>query len=93
MERGLSNKSSQSDDSDVVSSDTADKSLPQLVRPIKSYILFDIVTDYTTVTLFAVKFFCAIQYALTLVKKERLDEDFMMETNGKDMQKTRNLSE
>ena len=65
---------------------------PALVSQNKSFILFNLVTDYTTIALFLVKLFYAIGYAYSLLGQSRMDEEFLMDINGPAMQATRTLS-
>ena len=58
----------------------------------KSYILFDLVTDYTTVALFLVKIYHAILFGISLFGQSRPDEDLLMVDGGEQKQKVRSLS-
>jgi len=50
--------------------------------PQSSYILFNIVTDYTTLILMACKLYFALKFGVNLVFAGQMDEEFILDKQG-----------
>jgi hypothetical protein len=56
------------------------------------FLLFNILTDYTMLALFAIKIYFAVIFVINLIWVGRMDEEFLLAKNGKSKWETRVLS-
>jgi len=57
----------------------------------KSFLLFDMVTDWVLIVLFLIKFYYAVTYGLSQQYRGKKDDEFLIAENGDRLWKTRVL--
>lgn len=61
-------------------------------RDDDQFLLFNILTDYTMLSLFAVKIYFAVRFVINLIWVGRMDEEFLLQEFGQNKWETRVLS-